>query len=118
MAKSKRIEFDLPDGFTLPDSISSSDEFEALATVKLKDDGSACLVALVKGCRDTDMPSWMPESDVILPTDSEMRAAAKWCSLLIISNGNKASKFPEGCIPLPGDDLDRLLIKIDVLTNT
>jgi hypothetical protein len=63
------------------------------------------------------MPSWMPEGDVALAGDDAMRSAAKWCSLLV-SSGNKPSPFPEGCIPMPGDDLDRLLIKIDILTNS
>lgn len=64
------------------------------------------------------MPSWMPEGDLALAGDDEMRSAAKWCSLLLGSVGNKASAFPEGCIPMPGDDLQKLLVKIDILTNT
>jgi len=60
MAKSKRIEFDLPDGFTIPDGISSDGEFETLATIKMKDDGSVCLVALdgyrMPGYREEDEP--------------------------------------------------------------
>jgi hypothetical protein len=55
----KRIEFDLPDGFSLPDGISTNGEFDALATIKLKDDGSACLVA-IDGHR---MPGYTDESD-------------------------------------------------------
>lgn len=61
------------------------------------------------------MPSWMPEGDLVLPSDDELRLAAKWCSQLIAANGNKPSPFPEGCVPLPSDDFDRLMIKIDIL---
>jgi hypothetical protein len=47
MAKNKkRIEFDLPSGLILPDQLSESREFEALATIQLKEDGKACLVAI------------------------------------------------------------------------
>lgn len=46
MAKSKKIEFDLPDGFSIPEGMSTNGEFDTLATVRIKDDGSACLVAL------------------------------------------------------------------------
>lgn len=61
------------------------------------------------------MPAWFPEGDTILPSDDEQRAAAKWCSQLYASVGNRSSPFPEGCQPLPSDDYDRLLIKIDIL---
>lgn len=42
----KRIEFELPEGLSLPDGISKSGSFEVLATLQLKDDGKACLKAL------------------------------------------------------------------------
>lgn len=42
----KRIEFDLPEGFVAPDGVSKNGQFEALATIQLKDDGKACLVAV------------------------------------------------------------------------
>lgn len=62
--------------------------------------------------------SWVPEGNTVLPTDNEARAAAKWCAQLIDAKGNRPSKFPEGCIPLASDDLDRLLVKIDILSNS
>lgn len=54
----KRVEFQLPEGFSAPDSISNNDQFESLATIQLKDGGKACLVALdgyrMPGYRDGD----------------------------------------------------------------
>lgn len=61
------------------------------------------------------MPSWLPEGNVALASDDDLRLAAKWCSQLVEARGNKPSQFPEGCIPLPSDDFDRLMIKIDIL---
>jgi len=55
----KRIEFDLPDGLSLPDGVSTNGEFDALATIQLKDDGSACLVA-INGHR---MPGYTDDKD-------------------------------------------------------
>lgn len=42
----KRIEFELPDGLTIPEQVSKNGQFEVLATIQLKDDGKGCLVAL------------------------------------------------------------------------
>lgn len=57
MAKSKRIEFDIPEGFVVPEGVSANGQFEALATIQLKEDGRACLVA-VDGYR---MPGYQEE---------------------------------------------------------
>lgn len=46
MAKQKRIEFDLPEGFVQPEGVSVNGQFESLAIIQLKEDGRACLVAL------------------------------------------------------------------------
>lgn len=61
------------------------------------------------------MPSWLPEGDVSLPSDSELRSMEKYVSLLLAANGNKASPYPEGCVPLPGDDVQRLSAKAVIL---
>lgn len=61
------------------------------------------------------MPNFFPEGDEIRPSDDEARAAAKWCSQLYASVGNRSSPFPEGCLPLPSDDFDRLMIKVNIL---
>lgn len=57
----KRIEFDLPEGFPIPDQLSESGEFDALATIQIKEDGTACLVALegyrMPGYTEDDGPS-------------------------------------------------------------
>lgn len=53
----KRIEFKLPEGFVQPEGVSKNGQFEALATIQLKDDGKACLVA-VDGYR---MPGYQEE---------------------------------------------------------
>jgi len=63
------------------------------------------------------MPSWFPEGDTPLPTDSELRSLAKKCNLLLAAVGNKPSPFPEGCVPLPGDSERRLEEKINILTG-
>lgn len=60
------------------------------------------------------MPAWTG-GDVAKPGDDEMRSCAKWCSLMLASVGNRSSQYPEGCIPLPGDDEQRLLHKINRL---
>lgn len=61
------------------------------------------------------MPAWMPEGNVTLPSDDEMRSAAKWAQLLVNQNGNRSSPYPEGCIPLPGDDEQKLYHKVNRL---
>lgn len=55
----KKIEFELPKDLTLPDQISSNGEFDALATIKIKKDGKACLVA-IDGYR---MPGYREEDE-------------------------------------------------------
>lgn len=54
----KRIEFKLPEGFVSPEGVSKNGQFEALATIQLKDDGKACLVAIdgyrMPGYKDDD----------------------------------------------------------------
>lgn len=41
-----KIKFKKPETLVIPDGISTSGEFEALATLKLEDDGTLCLVAI------------------------------------------------------------------------
>lgn len=60
------------------------------------------------------MPSWTG-GDAAKPGDDDQRLAAKWCQLMLNSVGNRSSQYPEGCIPLPGDDLQRLTQKINRL---
>lgn len=54
----KKIEFRLPEGFVVPEDVSKNGQFEALATIHLKDGGKACLVALddyrMPGYKDGD----------------------------------------------------------------
>jgi hypothetical protein len=64
------------------------------------------------------MPAWLPEGDRALPTDSELRSLEKWCNELLVAFGNKPSPFPEGCIPLPGDNEQRLYQKITILRGS
>ena len=64
------------------------------------------------------MPDWLPEGNTVFATDSEIRTLAKWCQLLYNSEGNKPSPFPEGCVPRPGDNEDRLLKKIAILKGS
>jgi len=42
----KRIEFDAPEGFVLPEGKGVGDDVEVLATVRAKSDGRLCLVEL------------------------------------------------------------------------
>jgi hypothetical protein len=40
------IEFDLPDGFQIPDDTEPGESFDAMATISVGDDGKAQLLAL------------------------------------------------------------------------
>lgn len=60
------------------------------------------------------MPSWTG-GNAAQPGDDDMRLAAKWCQLLLDTAGNRSSHYPEGCIPLPGDDVQKLMHKINRL---
>ena len=42
----KKIEFALPRDFSPPDDAEPGEEFDVLATIQLKKDGRACLVAI------------------------------------------------------------------------
>lgn len=75
--KSKRIEFDLPEGLSIPEGISPSNgEFDALATIKMKDDGSACLVA-IDGYR---MPGYLEGDEKEKPQEKTMKGYAEAAS--------------------------------------
>jgi len=63
------------------------------------------------------MPSWMPEANATRPSDDEMRSAAKYLQILFDANPAVASPFPEGNRPAPGDDLERLWKKINLLES-
>lgn len=62
-------------------------------------------------------PTWLPEGDTATPNDLPIRALAKICQQWFDAVGDQPSPFPEGCAPKPGDDSQRLLIKIDILKN-
>lgn len=63
------------------------------------------------------MPSWYPENNVLQAGDNEHRVIAKWCDEVFASVGNVPCQFPEGTRPLPGDNEDRLLDKIAIMSN-
>lgn len=42
----KDIKFKKPESLVIPEGVSTSGEFEALATLKLEDGGNLCLVAI------------------------------------------------------------------------
>lgn len=54
----KRIEFDAPAGWSLPEGKATGDDVEVLATIRAKSDGRLCLVELdghrMKGFRDDE----------------------------------------------------------------
>lgn len=54
----KRIEFDAPEGWALPEGKAIGDDVEVLATVRAKSDGRLCLVELdghkMKGYKDDE----------------------------------------------------------------
>lgn len=58
---------------------------------------------------------FFPEGILIRPTDDKMRTAAKLCQLIYNTVGNRPSPFPEGTMPLAGDDYARLLKKINAM---
>lgn len=55
----KRIEFDAPDGFVLPEGLGVDDDIEIMATVRMKPDGRLCLVEL----DGTRMPGFRDDED-------------------------------------------------------
>ena len=55
----KRIEFDPPEGFVLPEGKAVGDDIELMATVRVKPDGRLCLVAL----NDERMPGFRDDED-------------------------------------------------------
>lgn len=76
----------------------------------------------MRGCRIApllQMPAtWFPEQNTALPSDSENRSAQKWNGILFDSIGNRSLPcFPENCQPLPTDDIERSLKKIDALQD-
>lgn len=54
-SKSSYPEFDIPKGFQTPENLANDAEFESLATVRLKGDGRACIVALDGNALDADI---------------------------------------------------------------
>ncbi len=52
--KSKRVEFSLPEGFQIPEGLTTGEEFDAVSTYRLKPDGTVCLVML----GDVKMPGY------------------------------------------------------------
>lgn len=63
------------------------------------------------------MPSWLSEGNVSRSTDNEIRSLEKWADLLYQSVGNVASlPFPEGSKPLPSDNEQRLIVKIEAMS--
>jgi len=59
MAKPKRIEFDAPDGWNLPEGKAVGDDIEVMATVRVKPDGRLCLVEL----DEHKMPGYRDDED-------------------------------------------------------
>lgn len=56
---------------------------------------------------------WLAEGATVLPSSDEMRTLAVWLQTLVNGRGYVAHPFyPEGCIPLPSDDENRLYHKI------
>lgn len=55
----KRIEFDPPEGFSLPEGKAVNDDIEVMATVRMKPDGRLCLVAV----NDERMPGFRDDED-------------------------------------------------------
>lgn len=43
---SKRIEFKIPEGFTVPEGTEAGGQFQEMATFQLKKNGTMCLVAI------------------------------------------------------------------------
>ena len=50
----KRVEFPIPKGFTLPEGTGRGDEFDAVCTFRVKENGDICLTRL----GDTTMPGY------------------------------------------------------------
>lgn len=50
----KKVEFEPPTGFTLPEGVGRGDDFDAVCTFRVKEDGTICLTRL----GDTPMPGY------------------------------------------------------------
>jgi hypothetical protein len=62
------------------------------------------------------MPSYFPENNDASAFEDQLRAKHKICSVLFTSAVSPpASRYPEGCRPMPGDDELRLNEKIMLL---
>lgn len=55
----KRIEFDAPPGWVIPEGMAVGDDAELMATVRIKPDGRLCLVEL----DGTRMPGFRDDED-------------------------------------------------------
>jgi len=61
--KSNRVEFDLPEGFTLPEGTEPGSEFDLVCTFRLKKNKKLCLTEL----GDFDMPGYDDKEDASEP---------------------------------------------------
>ncbi len=54
MDQGKKVEFDPPKGFVLPEGVQAGEEFDLVCTFRTKQDGKICLTQL----GDTKMPGY------------------------------------------------------------
>lgn len=64
----KYIEFQVPEGYVVPEEAAGGKEFDAVATLKVKEDGSICLVAIdgsevANGAKQEEYKEEAPEDD-------------------------------------------------------
>jgi len=52
--KTKQVEFQIPDGFVVPEGTETGEEFDAVCSFRVKDNGTVCLTRL----GDTEMPGY------------------------------------------------------------
>lgn len=76
----KKITFKKPETLVIPDGVSTNGEFEALATLKVEDDGTLCLVAIddnrMEGYDDEDEEEESEPEEKTESTDSMTYAQA------------------------------------------
>jgi len=64
----KKVEFKLPAGFTIPEGTMKGDTFDVVVTLQVKDNGEVCLTTL----GDSKMPGYDGKDDKSKPDYSEM----------------------------------------------
>lgn len=67
--KSKRVEFHIPEGFTLPEGAEPGEDFDLVCSLRVKPNGTLCLTKL----GDVEMPGYKDKDDKQRPEYGQAR---------------------------------------------